>query len=148
MPPIGNRYRGTSSSYSSRLSRLRWKFSLSLALHWSKTFSSFPSFPSPYFLLVVFLSHLFIHRISVCQFLLLIHPREKLFKGRSLLPEPPLNFSRPFASLSSSHSALSASARSKSILATTISIGPSITMNVIAGITGSKPIGNCTFRIL
>lgn len=79
--------------------------------HWSKTFFSSPSFPSPYFLLVVFLSHLFIRRISVCQFLLLIHPREKLFKGRSLLPEPPLNSSRPFASPSSSHSALSASAR-------------------------------------
>lgn len=132
------------------LSRFRWKFplSLSLSLYRIGPKPSPSSLLPPYFLSVVFLSHLFIRRISVCQFLLLIHSREKFFKGRSLLHESPLNSSRPPLSfrfpilLSLSASAVQEYPRNDYIDRSFDNDERYI------GITGSKPVGNCNFKIL
>lgn len=159
---IGNRYRGAtaSSSYSLRLflsfilSLAPPLLSLSLAL--LARARNFPLLsptrvgPNPrsallywpsLFLLVVLLSHLFILRISVCQFSFfspLIHPCEEFFKGWLSPPQTTAKFfSRRLAlpPLFSSFSPLShwcyQPTGLETLLAMAISIGLSITMNVI-----------------
>lgn len=150
MPPIGNRYRRTSSSYSLCLSLAFVEnfLSLSLSLALVQNLLPPPSLLPPYFLSVVFLSHLFIRRISVCQFLLLIHSREKFFKGRSLPHESPLNSCRPPLSFRFPI-LLSLSASAVQEYPCNDYIDRSFDNDErYTGITGSKPVGNCNFKIL
>lgn len=151
MPPIGNRYWRTSSSYSSRLSfspsfsRSLWKFPPSLALlHWSKTF--YLSFPLASFTLFS-VSRIFIASLYPPYLSLSVSPPNtsswKVFQRALSSSRITAKFfltGSPPASPSCSPLRYQL-ARSKSILATTISIGPSITMNVIVGIAGVSQSG-------